>query len=1041
MNEPMNSFAFWTFKFSKQKLLAPSPKHKVAVPKQSVLDTSNRLLYPFIVLALWLLIAAMNNPLAQAQSLPTPETQKIFQAIEAYEEGRFEQASEQLQRLTEVSSTGSSVAAKIDYYWTRSQVALDSANIEPYFEDYIIKYPGSIESGTLLIELGHRKVRLGEHSEAAQYYQDALDSGLDSNTAAQVHYWKAEALAEAADFNSSRNEFLLLANTFPSSDWAAKALYARGRLFLSENRYDSTSSAFELLKTRYPNDPVTRGVGTALGESYYQQGRYQEAIEALDAQMIFLDDASIIKALFLMAEAHNYLGNYDEAIKDYLRYLNLTKGTDREAPAHYGLGWLYHRQGIYHWAAQSFEKAIVGDDLQSRKALYYEAINHKLSGNFQRAMDTFKEFGNRYKEGIWVEQAYYEWGISAFEAGDYDGAITILLNLIRQQDSLSNGAQVYTLLGEIFYANNEYTSAITAFEQAETMGDVDPNLRRQAQFQKAWILHRNQAFEQAQPLFESVYAEAPNSTLGAEALFWSADSYYKLNQFTEASSRFKTFTEFFPTHEMMGAALYSLGWCYFKLGDFEAAVGPLESFLEEYEAPPIALFPYDTDTQLRIGDAYYALGQYRKSIEFYNKAIGAEPGGDYAMFQVANSYYRANRTFEAVSTFRRLLRIYPFSKLREQAQYNVAYIYMTTGNNEQAIEEFEAVINRYPGTEWAARAQYNIGDAHYNAGEYERAVGAYQQVLDRYPRSSYIIQAINGIQYAQLSSGKMDSSSVILEEFLGDNPQSSTADRLRFRQAENTFQSGDYPSAIREFRQYLRVTNSDQLAPQAYANLGESYKQIGEQGKAIEAYEQILSDFSRSNQAPNALTSLGLLYFEQGDYEASNEYFKRLLSISNRFEQEAYVGMGNAQLGLSNFNLAREQFESALRVNSNNANAKLGLAKVALGQSNLSEARDLLFPIADRNTTELGAESQYLLGILSKMEGNSTVALEEFARVKVLFEAFDEWVSAALLEAAQIHLSLGNTGEASGMLNEIIERYPDTPAGPAARTLIEQQNL
>ena len=89
MNEPMNSFAFWTFKFSKQKLLALSPKHKVAVPKQSVLDTSNRPLYPFLVLVLWLLIAAMNNTLAQAQSLPTPETQKIFQAIEAYEEGRF----------------------------------------------------------------------------------------------------------------------------------------------------------------------------------------------------------------------------------------------------------------------------------------------------------------------------------------------------------------------------------------------------------------------------------------------------------------------------------------------------------------------------------------------------------------------------------------------------------------------------------------------------------------------------------------------------------------------------------------------------------------------------------------------------------------------------------------------------------------------------------------------------------------------------------------------------------------------------------------
>ena len=92
-----------------------------------------------------------------------------------------------------------------------------------------------------------------------------------------------------------------------------------GRLYLTENEYDSSAIAFELLKNRYPNNPVTRRVGTALGESYYQQGRFGEAIETLDAQMPFLDEESKIKALFLMAEAHNYLGNYEEATKDYLQ--------------------------------------------------------------------------------------------------------------------------------------------------------------------------------------------------------------------------------------------------------------------------------------------------------------------------------------------------------------------------------------------------------------------------------------------------------------------------------------------------------------------------------------------------------------------------------------------------------------------------------------------------------------------------------------------------------------------------------------------------
>ncbi len=110
-------------------------------------------------------------------------------------------------------------------------------------------------------------------------------------------------------------------------------------------------------------------------------------------------------------------------------------------------------------------------------------------------------------------------------------------------------------------------------------------------------------------------------------------------------------------------------------------------------------------------------------------------------------------------------------------------------------------------------------------------------------------------------------------------------------------------------------------------------------------------------------------------------------------------------------------------------------------ENKLEESRNLLFPIADRNTTELGAEAQYLLAKLAFTENNLEQALEEYAKVKVLFEAFDTWVAAALFEAAQIHLQLGNTGEAAGMLNEITDRYPGTPTATKASSLIEQRNF
>lgn len=972
-----------------------------------------------------------------AQDIQSPSTQLYDTGISLYENGFFEEA---VQSFEEFSSSYPNHDLRIssDFFLVRAKTGMDSTNIETYYKQFVLEYPGSDLSEKLLRDLGHRYTADANYEEAITYYQQAMDSWMSDKNAAQTKYWIAEAAAENEDYTDAREYFMEVADDYPRSEWAPKALYARGRLYLTQEQYDEASTAFEVLKERFPNNEITRRVGTALGESYYQQGKYEEAIEALQSALTYLDEESLVKAVFLIAESQNYLGDYGEASKSYLRYINLTKGTPEERIAHYGLGWVYHNQEIYHWAAESFGRASVGDDEIARKAQYYKAVNEKLGTQYGKSLDSFRDFGDRFKTGLWVEEAYYEWSVSAFEASRHDESIEVLLGLVRSDTELKDPGKVYTMLGEAFFANAEYTRAIQAFEQAEAVGNIDPALKRQARFQKAWILYRNQAYEQAQPIFEDVYAEASNSDIGREALFWSADSHYKMRQFSSAAQRFKIYVDNFPESDMMGAALYSLGWSYFQMGEYQQSVGPLRDFLDNYEPPETALFPYDTDTQLRIGDAYYAIGNYREAIESYNRAIGAEPGGDYAMFQVANSYYRAGRTFDAVSNFRKTLRIYPFSRLREQAQYNIAYIYLNTNNYSQAVEEFQTVINKYPGTEWAARSQYNIGDAYYNAGEYERAIAAYQKLLDEYPRSNYIIEAINGIQYAQLSAGRSDSSSVILEEFLSDNPTSSTADQLRYRQALNVFQSGDYENAVKEFRQYLRVTNSTDRVPEAYSNLAEAYRQLDQIDNAKNAYQTIVDEYPEDDLAASALTSLGSLNYDQGNFAASHGNYAQLLETAPRYRQEAFVGMGNASLAQENIERAKEEYESALEANSGSNSAQAGLGKVAIAEGEYEKARELLFPIADRSTTEVGAEAQHYLGLILQEQEQYNAAIEEYAKVKVLFEAFDEWVSRSMYKSAECHIRLGNRGEAMTILNSIIDTYPGTEVESRAQSLLDR---
>ena len=115
MNEPMNSFDFWNFKLFSQKLLVPSTKREVVNAKPTVFNTTDWVIYSLTILALWLFTTSLSSSLAQTQNLLTPDTQKFYKAIEAYNQGRFEKAAEELQRLAEASTASSTLEIKIKY--------------------------------------------------------------------------------------------------------------------------------------------------------------------------------------------------------------------------------------------------------------------------------------------------------------------------------------------------------------------------------------------------------------------------------------------------------------------------------------------------------------------------------------------------------------------------------------------------------------------------------------------------------------------------------------------------------------------------------------------------------------------------------------------------------------------------------------------------------------------------------------------------------------------------------------------------------------
>lgn len=986
---------------------------------------------------LWICSFAVEALLAQDQNARRIQTH-YEQGKLAYDLGQFERAEASFSRA--LAQKEEQIFYEDALYWRlKSRIARDSVHIGALVQQFEGESANRQYIKLAYVDWAEYELAEGGRSEYRRLLERAIElSGLPAE---QAQWTMLLAYNESArDSMQAAHALLdLTADRYSGTKWAPEARYQAARWHLQAQQFAEAAEDFKKLRAEDPRHPNSRAIGLRLGESLYKSGQYAEAIEEFKRQLPIHKGEDARRAVYLVAESYNILEDFDNATTWYLRYQREAEqaGMDSRA-ADYGLGWVYLKQEIYHWAIDAFAKAALGEDELAQKSTYYQAVAEKLSGKYPEALATFEDFFTRFEEGIWAERVAYEWAVTAFEMGDYSKAIQVLLPLARRAAELEDPGPILTFLGEAFFANGEYSSAIEAFDEAAKNASLRPAVRMQAEFQKGWVLYRNQAYADARENFELVYRSPYAGELQAEALFWSADCSYQLEAYDRAAAEFQRFTESFPDHKLSGAAVYSLGWAQFMRGEFEPAAQQLEAFLNSYEAPPIAIFPYDIDTQLRLGDAYFALNRYDEAISYYKKAIGAEPGGDYAMYQIANCYYRAERTADAIDEFAKLLRIYPYTRFREQAQFNIGYLWFLNGRFELAIENYEKLIRMVPKSNWAARAQYNIGDALFNAGKYDSAIVAYKVVLDEYPRSEFVIEAANSIQSAQLATGQTDTSNELLQEFIRKNPRASTLDALRYRKAQSLAQAGDFEKAAEAYEQYYRISTNRQRKDDALFQWAESLRFLERMDEAQLRYKQLIESYPNSEWTPTALSTLAREAFEQTNYEQALGYFRQMESKGTSYREDAWLGQAEVLVADNRLTEAEALYEKVLQQQPNSQPALLGKGVLAFEREEFALTDSLLRPIAERDLSEQGAKALYYLGLTEWTQGQSKQAIQHLSNVNVLFGIYQQWVTKSALKLIEIHLASGQRGAAVDVLNQLKERYPNEAETKQAEALLKQ---
>lgn len=226
--------------------------------------------------------------------------------------------------------------------------------------------------------------------------------------------------------------------------------------------------------------------------------------------------------------------------------------------------------------------------------------------------------------------------------------------------------------------------------------------------EKFW---ENGNYAQAAKEFKSVYQKNPKSKLGLNALFRTAQTQTLfLDQQIEAIDNFKIY---------------------------------IDNVSDEAEI---------WKARKEIGEILFVkLQKYEESINYYNSLIkqnGTDEEQASFLYRIAKSYYHLWKFEDAISTYRKLIQLYPDSSFVEKASFQIGMTYFTGGNEnftfknenayQKAIESFKKFMDQYPQSIFVVDAQFGIASCFEEMDLLEDALKLYEDIEDIYPSPKVI---------------------------------------------------------------------------------------------------------------------------------------------------------------------------------------------------------------------------------------------------------------------------------------------------------------
>ncbi|KMQ52871.1 putative PEP-CTERM system TPR-repeat lipoprotein [Chitinispirillum alkaliphilum] len=689
---------------------------------------------------------------------------------------------------------------------------------------------GEEESGEMLFRVGKAYIEIGVDDSALVYLSSAVEN--------QTNVSEASLLIARANFGLGNH-----ADAATGFDNVEETMMTASDYYMmavsKENAGDRSGAldAYRLAVRSFGDYTGKEAILSRdkVGRADYEQGSYQSALDHF--QFIAQADAEgeIVSDIhFLIADAHQALGNSTEAISSLERVIELDT---LNIEAYARLADLYEQNDMHDWAQLTYETMISLDP--SDPSIFLALGNYNLqAGRYQEAMEYFQT-SNNLKVSAEASEGL---AISAFRTEHFETAGQAAQTALGLNEDSWESRKI---LAEVLFRDQNFGAAQGHFE---VMVEKEPENLDYLNKLAVCLKHNNQRAQLASTDRRITDLDKENIESRLRLAHY-ADSQ---NDKTTALEMYNDLALLTPEDQNVFRRIYEISYAE---GNLPEAIRAKERYVE--------LVPDNAIARRDLGDAYYEAQDYDNSLEAYRKAIALDP-------QISGFYQRYAEIVIAKGQHDEVIMALTGVINSGDADFGtyttLGMIYQRRDDHEKAIDMYQSALQLDPqntdaltalGTSQAASGDLNgaiisyeqavmmnpdaveeyreLGDIYALQNRTNEAMRAYRRYLDRNSENLEI-----GRKVGSYSFERMDYEDAV--KYLGPVVEQTSEQHVHMMFAEASFKTEEYSKAISVL---TPLTQRDGLSASVRSDalkmLAEAYEMSGDEPNAAQAYIDYIS--------------------------------------------------------------------------------------------------------------------------------------------------------------------------------------------------------